>query len=101
MTRMVKCRVLGHESPGLDYPPLPNELGQRIYNEVSAEGFKKWLAQSTMVINEYRLNPSEERAQKILLEQMEKFFFGEGVERPPDYVDPNAPQPESSEAASG
>ena len=48
-----------------------------------------WRKHSTMVINEYRLNPSEERAEKILLEQMEKFFFGEDeLEKPPEFVAP-------------
>ncbi len=30
MPRMVKCVKLGRELPGLDKPPFPGELGQRI-----------------------------------------------------------------------
>ena len=64
-------------------------MGERVYNEVSEEAWKLWLKHSTMVLNEYRLNPSEERAEKILLEQMEKFFFGEDeLEKPPEFVAP-------------
>jgi len=43
-----------------------------------------------MVINEYRLNPSEPEAQKILKQQMEDFFFGEKAELPPDYIPPTS-----------
>jgi Fe-S cluster biosynthesis and repair protein YggX len=43
-----------------------------------------------MLINEYRLNLADERAQKLLLEKLEEFFFGEGAEFPPDYVPPSS-----------
>ena len=39
-----------------------------------------------MLINEYRLSPIDPKARKFLEEQMEKYFFGEGAETPPDFV---------------
>ena len=89
MARMVKCAKLGKELPGLPYPPLKGDLGMRIYNEISAEAWKAWLGHSTMVINEYRLNPAEPEAQKILRKQLEQFLFGAGADAPPDYVPPS------------
>ena len=38
-----------------------------------------------MLINEYRLTVHEPKARKFLEEEMEKFFFGEGSEKPPDF----------------
>lgn len=90
MTRMVNCVKLGKELPGLKYPPFKGELGARIYHEVSEQAWKEWLGHSTMVINEYRLNPSEPEAQKILRKQLEDFLFGPGVDRPEGYK-PQAP----------
>ena len=90
MTRMVQCAKFGKEMEGMDYAPLKGELGRRIYENVSKEAWALWLKHSTMVINEYRLNPSEPEAQRILTEQLENFFFGEGAEVPPDYVPPQA-----------
>lgn len=87
---MVKCVKLGKELPGMKHPPLKGELGKRIYENVSEEGWKLWLQHSTMVINEYRLNPAEPEAQKILKEQLEQFFFGEGAQLPEDYVPPGS-----------
>ena len=87
MTRMVHCKKLNKELPGLEYAPLKNELGQRIYQEISQEAWGEWLKHSTMVINEYRLNPSEAKAQEVLSEQMYNFFFGEGVEAPPEFTE--------------
>jgi len=84
---MVNCKKLGKELPGLEYAPLKNELGEKIYQEISQEAWQEWLKHSTMVINEYRLNPSEEKAQEILSEQMFNFFFGEGVETPPEFTE--------------
>ncbi len=43
-----------------------------------------------MVMNEYRLNPLDPNAQKIMEEQLEQFFFGEGAKLPEGYVAPRA-----------
>jgi Fe-S cluster biosynthesis and repair protein YggX len=88
MTRKVKCAKLGQELPGLEFAPIKGELGRRIYESVSAEAWKMWLKHSTMIINEYRLNPADPEAQAVLRQQMEQFFFGPGVEPPPDYKPP-------------
>ncbi len=85
MTRMVNCVKLGKEAEGLDRPPYPGELGKRIFENVSKEAWQLWLRQQTMLINEYRLSPIDPKHRKFLEEQMEKFFFGEGAETPPDY----------------
>jgi len=89
MARMVNCAKLQRELPGMPYKPFQNELGQRIYDEVSMDAWKMWLEHSKMVVNEYRLDLTSVEAQKILLEQCEQFFFGEGAALPPDFV----PQP--------
>jgi len=86
MSRTVKCTKLGRELPGLEYAPLKGELGEKIYNEISEEAWEEWIKHSTMVINEYRLNPTEEKSQEFLLKQLEEFLFGAGAEAPPDYV---------------
>ena len=86
MTRMVQCVKLGREAAGLERPTYPGELGQRIFDQVSAEAWQQWLQQQTMLINEYRLNVIEAKSRKFLEEQMEAFFFGEGTEKPEGYV---------------
>lgn len=91
MARTVKCTVLGIEAEGLDYAPYPGELGQRIYESVSKEGWQRWLKHQTMLINEYRLSPIEPKARKFLVAEMEKFFFGGGSQKPGEFVDPEKP----------
>jgi Fe-S cluster biosynthesis and repair protein YggX len=88
MTRTVNCVVLGHEAEGLDRPPYPGELGQRIYEQVSKQAWQQWLAHQTMLINEYRLVVIEPQAREFLREQMEQFFFGGGAAAPEGYVPP-------------
>ena len=85
MARTVNCVLLGKEAEGLDYAPYPGELGQRLYDNVSKEAWQRWLAHQTMLINEYRLTPIEPKARQFLEQEMEKFFFGEGSEAPPDF----------------
>ncbi|HEX9878140.1 MAG TPA: oxidative damage protection protein [Gammaproteobacteria bacterium] len=86
MSRRVHCVMLGADAEGLDRPPYPGALGQRIFDNVSKQAWQRWLGHQTMLINEYRLVPIEPKARKFLETEMEKFFFGEGSERPPDFV---------------
>ena len=44
MSRMVQCVLLKREAPGLERVPYPGELGRRIYESVSREGWARWLA---------------------------------------------------------
>ena len=86
MTRMVHCIKLDKEAEGLNIPPYPGELGQRIYQSVSAEAWKLWLNHQTMLINEYRLALMDPKARAFLQTEMEKFFFGTGSATPEGYV---------------
>ncbi len=86
MGRTVQCVLLGIESEGLDRPPYPGDLGQRIFDSVSKVAWQRWLAHQTMLINENRLTPIEPKAREFLEREMENFFFGEGSERPPGFV---------------
>ncbi|MCK5903076.1 MAG: oxidative damage protection protein [Cocleimonas sp.] len=78
MTRMVNCVKLGKEVEGLDSPTYPGDLGQRIFDGVSKEGWKAWVGHQTILMNEYRLTPINPKDRKFLEEEMEKFFFGDG-----------------------
>jgi len=78
MTRMVQCVVLKAEAEGLDKPPHPGELGIRIYENVSKEGWKQWLERLTTIINENGLTTADEKAIELIEKHMQGFFFGEG-----------------------
>ena len=80
MARMVNCIKLGSEAEGLDFPPMPGELGKRIYENVSKEAWAQWIKQQTMLINENRLSLADPRARQYLSEQVYKHFFGEGAD---------------------
>jgi Fe-S cluster biosynthesis and repair protein YggX len=84
--RMVHCVKLGRELPGLDAPPWPGALGQRIFERVSAEAWEMWEERMKMILNEYRLLPFQKEAQTLVAKQMEEFFFGEGAALPPGYT---------------
>ena len=88
MARTVQCIRLGKEAPGLDFPPHPGELGQRVFEQVSKEAWQQWLAHQTMLVNEMRLSFTDPDARKFLEQEMEKFFFGEGSKPPDGYVPP-------------
>lgn len=76
MSRTVHCVKLGADAEGLDRPPMPGPLGQRIYENVSRKAWQQWVEHQTRVINEYRLSLADVGARKFLAQEMEKFFFG-------------------------
>jgi Fe-S cluster biosynthesis and repair protein YggX len=47
-----------------------------------------WVEHSKMLMNEYRLNPLDPNSLKIMEDQMQQFFFGEGAKLPEGYVAP-------------
>ena len=52
MSKMVDCVVLGRQAPALETAPWPGDLGERIVQQVSLEGWQQWLARQTMLMNE-------------------------------------------------
>ena len=88
MSRTVQCVKLGKEAEGLDQPPYPGELGQRIYESISKEAWQQWMRHQTMLINENRLSVIDPKHRAFLEEQMQKFLFENSAETPEGYVPP-------------
>lgn len=98
---IVYCVKLQKEAPGIDEDDIQglvalemvesiggSELRQRIYENVSMEGWELWKGFLTMLMNEYRLNTMDPEVDPFILQQMDDFFFGEGAALPPGYVPP-------------
>jgi Fe-S cluster biosynthesis and repair protein YggX len=84
--RIVHCVKFQKDLPGLDAPPWPGELGQRVFENVSAQAWKMWEERQKMILNEYRLMPWQKEAQELIARHMDDFFFGESAALPPGYV---------------
>lgn len=78
MARMVQCVVTNQQGEGLDTVPHPGELGQRIYENVSKEGWQQWLDRLTMIINENGLSTADPASIEVIEKHMLGFFFKEG-----------------------
>lgn len=86
MAKVVNCTKMGKPLEGLDFAPFPGPLGQKIFENVSKEGWQLWLAQQTILINEYRLSSLDPKAQSFLKEEMQKFLFsGEEIAMPKEF----------------
>ncbi|MCX7117617.1 MAG: oxidative damage protection protein [Legionellales bacterium] len=85
MSRSIFCMKLNHNAEGMDAPPFPGPLGERIFNHISKEGWSMWITHQTMLINEYRLSLMDPKSRDYLRNEMDKFFFGEGSEKPSGY----------------
>ena len=87
MNRMIHCEKLGIEAEGLASTPFPGALGQRIYDHISQKAWDLWMNHQTMLINEYKLSLIEKKSRDFLTQEMEKFLFGGGAEKPPGFTE--------------
>lgn len=86
MSRTVYCVKTGAETEGLDFAPWPGELGKRVFDSIGKAAWADWLAHQTMLINENRLSPLDPKHRAFLQEEMRKFLFDGGAEKPQGYT---------------
>jgi len=83
--RKVLCVRYKKKLDGLKTNPIMGELGQKVFDNVSAQAWSDWLEHQTLLINEYRLSLIEAKSRAFLKDELDKFFFGDGSEKPSDF----------------
>jgi Fe-S cluster biosynthesis and repair protein YggX len=91
---MVQCAKLGRELPGLESPPFPGEIGEKIYNNISQEAWTMWKDHQVLLINHNGLMMADPRARKFLREEMMAFLFEDTIELPEGWS-PEAARPQA------
>ena len=72
--KTISCLKMGAELEALENAPYFGELGEKILNNISKEGWQAWLDYQTMLINENNLNLFDDKTQTYLKKQMEVFY---------------------------
>lgn len=67
---MVECVKKNARLPGLGEAPFVGKLGEIILQNISEEAWREWVELEIKIINEERLDLSEERAQLRLFDHM-------------------------------
>ena len=86
MSHQVFCVKRKENAEGLDKPPFNTPLGEKIFQNVSKQAWMGWLDHQKMLVNEYRLNLADPQARRYLVEQTERYFFGDGADVASGYV---------------
>ncbi|MEY2865976.1 MAG: hypothetical protein RIS67_863 [Pseudomonadota bacterium] len=86
MSRTVYCEKTGIETEGLDFAPWPGEIGKRVFEHIGKAAWGEWLAHQTMLINENRLSPLDPKHRAFLQDEMQKFLFEGGADKPEGYT---------------
>jgi len=71
---MVFCQKFNKELLGLSEAPLKGSVGELILKNISEEAWLLWVEAEIKIINEERLDLSEERAQERLYKAMLEFL---------------------------
>ncbi len=73
--RTVMCAKFKKEMPGLEKPPFGGEIGQKIFEQVSADAWNSWRNDMQIkVLNEYRLNMGDPKDYQVMVNQMLLFL---------------------------
>jgi Fe-S cluster biosynthesis and repair protein YggX len=72
--RIVHCRKLNEDLPGLEKAPYKNELGQTIYETVSKKAWDAWKTEAVRLMNTYRVDPASPQGVKFMLKQCGIYF---------------------------
>jgi Fe-S cluster biosynthesis and repair protein YggX len=75
-----KCTRCGQKNEPLGYAPIPTDLGAKIGNEICKECWAEWQTKQKQLINHFGLDVSNPDAHQFLFDQMNIFFFNEGVD---------------------
>lgn len=78
-SNVVFCTHFKKELPALERAPISGPLGDIILKHVSHDAWQEWLEAQIKIINEERLDLSEEVAQERLYNQMVAFLGLEEV----------------------
>lgn len=70
----VTCARCGQTREGLARPPYPDAQGREIQEKICAACWDECKKMQVMVINEYRLDLSDPRAQEILEKSTREFL---------------------------
>ena len=81
MSNTVFCKKFKKELPAMLVPPMPGPKGTELMDTVSEEAWEAWKSHQTTLINEKHLDLSEAKDRSWLLEQMDKYFNNEEVEK--------------------
>lgn len=74
----INCARCGETNPQMQKPPLRNELGERIFNNICQKCWDQWLRYQTALINHNGLDVREKEAREFLTTNMEAFLFKTG-----------------------
>lgn len=63
----------------MQFKPFPDEFGQLLYDNISAEAWQMWIQESPRYINTYMIDLQSAEGREFLRTQMRIFFgFDEG-----------------------
>lgn len=77
--RMVFCKKLKQELPGLPFRPFTDAFGQELYDNVSLQAWQMWIKESPRYINTYGVDLQTDKGKEFLRQQMRLYFgFDDG-----------------------
>lgn len=79
--KTILCAKYGKELEALPKPPIKGELGEKVYQKLSAKGWRLWQMCQTIIINDQGLNLMEDGAIAHVMESLSEFLESNEIEK--------------------
>lgn len=80
MGDVIKCVRCGQKLPALEKAPFGGVIGKKIHEQICQACWKAWVATQNQLINHYGLSTINPEHQQFLIQNMESFLFGQGLQ---------------------
>lgn len=90
--RMVLCKKLKQELPGLPFRPFTDDFGQELYDNVSLQAWQMWIKESPRYINTYGVDLQTDKGKEFLRQQMRVYFCFDDGDLASTAWRPNSPE---------
>ena len=80
MAEVIKCVRCAQKLPALEKAPFGSALGKKIHEQICQACWKQWVASQNQLINHYGLSTVKPEHQQFLIQNMESFLFGTGLD---------------------
>lgn len=84
--KLINCFNLQKKLPALDSPPIPTELGKKIFENISEEAWNNFLEYFKIIVNEYRTDLSSKNTDKFFEDKAEEYLFKNKVVMPKEFI---------------
>jgi Fe-S cluster biosynthesis and repair protein YggX len=75
-----ECSRCSAKDGKMQFAPFPNEIGQRVFDNICQGCWQEWLQKQNQLINHFGIDVTNPDSHDFLFDNLKIFLFNEGVD---------------------